>query len=217
MSTFEPHRTHAYITLFLPTALIVLLSLLGCTIPQPSPTPQPTRSYAWDNEEYWVYSVWLAEQYGGYKGTLVIQEDTHAWSFGMGPNLREWIKERIPSITTEFIDDFETRNKISHRIDNRSVLSNATIVNSSDLKAAYRDENVCKQFDAKYPLAQIVFFSRVGLDSKREQAIFHVRDAFVYTFSGRGCRVEAGSGKMVFLIKISGRWIIKEKMTTFIS
>jgi len=217
VSTFELHGTHEHPTLLISVVLIVLLFLFGCTVPQPSPTLQPTRSYAWDNEEYAVYSVWIAEQYSGYKGTLVIQEDTHTWSFGMGPNLREWIKERIPSITTEFIDDFETRNKISHRIDNRSVLSNVAIVNSSDLKAVYQDENICKQFTTKYPQARIVYFSRVGLDSKREQAIFHVRDAFVYTFSGTSCRVESGSGMMVFLVKMSGRWIIGQKMITFIS
>lgn len=113
------------------------------------------------------------------------------------------LRESLP-VEKEATDDYFVKNQISSEINPGDIGYNYRLVSGDEIRTAFKND--CDagwaSLGKTYPgVAGILSFSRVGFNSKRDQA-------FVY--SAWSCQCTCGDGGYVLLTKQNGKWLIQE-------
>ena len=164
-----------------------------------------------ETEEYSVYKAVLKELFiKPNTKQLVIRKLT------INEPYKTFYNFRNKPINQEMIENFSSANlKQAELKDDFGVDIPVSLVTEEELRAIfdtyYADitgkiyEEVMKK---KYNTSRIVWFSRVGFNKDKNQAMLHV---------GYSCGATCGQGLFVFLSKRDGNWIILDKLPTWIS
>ena len=176
------------------------------------------------DEEYSVYSGYLrSEELLGNTKLLVIREGTTGCpmyedgsiliKFGTKESFHQIVKKRFQEVEQATLDDYVENNKTPEKLLSKFDLPiKYVIVNHVDLAPLFPKEGpdrAWKKFYAKYPNStEILFFSKVGFNSKKTQA-------FIY--AGRRCGGLCGSGKYILLEKKGSTWSVENEMELWTS
>jgi hypothetical protein len=176
------------------------------------------------DEEYSVYSAYLrSKELRGNAKLLVIQEGTSGCTmyedgstqpkFGTKEPFHQIVKKRFQEVEQATLDDYVENNKTPEKLLSKFDLPiKYVIANDADIAPLFPKEEpdrAWKKFYAKYPNSTgILFFSKVGFNSKKTQA-------FIY--AGRQCGGLCGLGKYILLEKKGSTWSIENEMELWAS
>ena len=190
----------------------------GYTPPPPS-TPSPTNEVL--AEEYNVYSTLIEKGFGMIAScfrdydeveVIVIDKYTTPDTFGDSGllDILEWVREDMPSLTQEMIDDFIDKNEESYPlVDNFDIQKDVLLLEPDEFREIFQESSGWSEFYSRYPDAQgILTFSRVGFNPDMSKAVVYL---------GGQCDWLYGAGYYVFLVKEDGEWSIQDSVMSWIS
>jgi len=171
-------------------------------------------------EEYAVYATVISQVYVEPRTQVVVisSSTTH----GSDP-LREAVFVRMSSLSRPTIDDFDGKNKPSHVLKPLFQLSVPVLLLSQDEdrdifqnraeRPGGRDEADWQRFYERYPDSPgILYFSRVGLNPQRTQALVKVGRG--WGASCFGPRNPCWHSQYVLLTKQRGTWTVGQREST---
>jgi len=136
-------------------------------------------------------------------GCPMYEDDTTRAEFGRAQTFHEAVKEFMPEVDSEILDNYLARNKTPQPLLVTDLGTNYVVVADRDLPDDGIDRFWTK-FYQKYPRSSgLISFSNVGFNAQHNQA-------FVY--AARGCGGLCGEGSYVLLRKVNGKWeIVKDQ------
>jgi hypothetical protein len=162
------------------------------------------------DEEYSIYSAYLrSKELRGDTKLLVIREGTSGLAI---ESFHQLVKKRFQEVEQATLDDYLENNKTPGKLLSKFDLPIKYIIASdADIAPLFPKKEpdiVWKKFYAKYPNSTgILFFSKVGFNSKKTQA-------FIY--AGRQCGGLCGLGKYILLEKKGSTWSIENEMELWV-
>jgi hypothetical protein len=189
-------------------AAIVVPLLSFCTSKQ---TNIPTTSkpvLESSGEEYNVYSVLINTRYLDERIKLIVIEENTTKSTAEVSD--ELIKQNMPELQQETVDDFKTANEQSYLLQREFNLPvNYVLISQEELNGIFGGGRGWDNFYNKYSDSQgIMTFSRVGFNAERSQALVCVGNQYHFL---------AGAGYIVLLVKEDGIWRVKHEVMSWIS
>ncbi len=121
----------------------------------------------------------------------------------------QYVSEQMPSLDSETIYNFRSKNAQSYFLDCYFDLPVKVVLLSDDVMREIFDDDGWKEFYERYASAEgIMRISRVGFNSTKDQALVYV---------GSNCDYLYGVGYYVLFIKENGVWMIQDEVCTWIS
>lgn len=192
------------------TILLLLVSVVlitGCAGSKATPVSVMT-------EEYAVYKTVIESIYLIEGVELIVIKDHTATGVYPGESLDselEYLKENLGSaIETETLNDYEAKNRLTHKLDRRLSLNVQYVLLSEAERKEIFETGGWSQFRAIYPNSPgvVVTFSRAGFNTEMNQALVYVEDQGDYG---------AGQGLYVFLTKQETAWVIQRMIVAWVA
>ena len=196
-------------TRFFRTVLILLLLpiITACSLFASASPSVPTPSQAdVEKEEQAVYAVFV----GKGKGPALLLQDTSAGLLDDPQQAIGNIKESLPGLSNETIDNYFERNAQPSQLSPDMQLGVDYVLLSADELAEISSQGNWHDILAeKYPGSNgYIIFSRVGFNRTLDQAVIYV---------GEVAGPLMGAGYCYLLEKQDGVWTIKEQVMIWIS
>ncbi|MBU7038781.1 MAG: hypothetical protein HXS52_12690 [Theionarchaea archaeon] len=187
--------------------------------PPPSSTPPPSDKVL--AEEYRVNSALIEKGFDLIVScfrdydqieVIVIEKYTSTGVFGYGDlsEALEWVRDEMPSVTQEMIDDFIDKNGKSYPLeDSFDIRKKVLLLEPDESREIFKDSSGWSEFYSRYPDAQgILTLSRVGFNADMSKALVYL---------GGQCDWLFGAGFYVLLVKKDGEWSIQGEIMSWIS
>ncbi|MDQ3803368.1 MAG: hypothetical protein M3416_05880 [Acidobacteriota bacterium] len=192
------------------------LCLTGCTRPETivhSIEPGVAKVRGKEAVEYAVYAALIKEMYVEDKIKMIAIREHTALHPMVGDGLLkelERVRQKMPAVSQEMVDNFIEENKHSRPLENAFNLSvPSVLIGEKEYEEIFQDADGWQTFYRKYPASQgLMTLSKVGFNSVMNQALVYVGNQH----AGLG-----GAGYYVLLSMENGAWIIQDKSGAWIS
>jgi hypothetical protein len=159
-------------------------------------------------EEYAVYSSIINSFRKGDRGNLLVIENVTSAFFPDGDkrSKREYLREFTPpEVADDTLDNYIDVNAQPRQLGPLFTLKNPYVLISKEESDSYFGDSpgLSERFSIKYPNSaeHITRLSRVGFNSRMDEAVVHIRDT---------CGWDCGGGGFVQLTKEKGAWKINK-------
>ena len=183
--------------------------------PEPAQTSRPPDRAA-HSDEARIYSVVVDEilrRRGGPFDLVVIKDHTSTDErdgLDLGRTL-EYVKERMPSLSPETVEDFRARNGRPHQLGGSlDPAAGYALVTAEEIKEIFAaGGGWWPAFYRKYPKSQgILTVSAVGYNAAKDQAL---------VYRGNQYAAFGGDGGYLLLGRQGGVWVIRQLVGTWVS
>lgn len=164
------------------------------------------------DEEYNIYSVLINSRYisDGIKLIVIEEKTTESTSPGKDELNENYVKQNMPELQQETINDFKKENQQSYLLKRQFDLPVSYIlISQKEMKNIFENGKGWDDFYKKYPDSQgTMTLSMVGFNADKNQALVYV---------GNQGHWLAGAGYYILLVKENNVWKIKKEVMAWIS
>jgi hypothetical protein len=166
-------------------------------------------------EEYSIYKVLLESWFINTNTKHVVIRKFTSNEDSDKAIISSFIRRKLSQVKPDTLDDYFNRNRKSFELkDNFGISPIVSLITEEDLLPIRRKEKADlgeaykKAFKEQYSTEYLIWFSRVGFNKSKNQALIQV---------SYSCGTTCGEGNYVILSKKKDRWIIKKKLLRWIS
>lgn len=166
-----------------------------------------------DSEEYDVYSLILDETFSSEK-IVIVQETISHIRVTYDSDYFDYFRENFPDFDTTLVENLNEVNDTSYFFEEKfySTDNELIVVSPEELSHIFDSRDVngnWQEFYRRYENAVgYIKFSRIGFNDDKNQAILETG----HFYGGLGAE-----GSIIYLAKQKGKWMIKDRVMTWIS